>query len=222
MSSPYKRFLAFDAIKARPLRACALSLNILLLSSAFLGLSGCEEEEDNPFAPACPALEIPEHTADNFRYAGSETDLKHLITHTEITTIHGDCQTKKGTHEETTKVRITLELLQQYGPAYKADQPKITLPYFIAVVKNGQIIDKKIFSAEIKSEPSKIMQKTNTILRVIDLPTGDNPQISPYTLEVGFQLSHDALSYNRQHLKVAQFKDYTPNNLEITSNDEDE
>lgn len=221
MSSPHTRFFFLHSKKGHVPMSFRFSFSFLILCAAFLSLSACDEQEVSLFAPACPAIEVPEYTADYVRYTGTSPDLKHIINHTQILAVHGDCQASKHDPIHTTRIRISLNLLEQYGPAFPANQTHITIPYFIAVIKNGTIIDKKIFTADIKANPSYITQKTQTRLRFIDIPTGDNPQESPYQLEVGFQLSHDSLSYNRQHLPLASFKDYTPSNLEIKGDDDE-
>lgn len=194
-------------------------------------LSACSDPEDTaPFAPACPGLDIPGNAADNVRYDGKGLDIGHLVTHTKLLAVRGDCREgpKDSRKRPLTRVRVSLELLQQYGPAYKgkpsshSDSSKmlqnndpLSVAYFVAVTRDGEIVDKKLFEVKLPKPVDSISRKISTPLRFIDIPTGPNPQTSPYTLEVGLQLTHQELDYNRTHLTPASFRERIPSAVEI-------
>lgn len=200
MSTPRLHFSSFLRV-AGP--ACALL--------ALGGLGGCGEEDTglSAFAPACPHFDVPGSIADRFVYNGKGLDIGNQISHTQILAVNGDCSDgpKDAQHRPLTRVRLSLALQQERGPA--ATHTSEDVPYFVAVVQDGKIIDKKTFTDTVRIPPSRDTQRLNTPLRFIDIPTGKNPQVSPYSMEIGFQLTRDELNYNRQHLKnVANFESH--------------
>lgn len=192
MSTPRPCFISFFRW-AGP--ACAL----LTLG----GLGGCNDDTSlSAFAPACPHFDVPGSIADRFVFDGKGIDVSHQVSHTQILAVNGDCSDgpKDARQRPLTRVRLSLDLQQERGPA--ATQKAEDVPYFVAVVHDGQIIDKKTFSDTVRMPPSRSTQRVHTPLRFVDIPTGSNPQISPYSLEIGFQLSREQLDYNRQHLRT--------------------
>ncbi|MCX5619435.1 hypothetical protein [Bombella pollinis] len=172
-------------------------------------LTGCEgEDTTHTFAPACPKFDVPSPLADLITYDGKGLDAAHRLTSTHILAVQGDCRTgpKDEQKRPLTRVRLSLNLQLERGPAAKGDT--VTIPYFVAILQDGQIVDKKIFTETVKLTPSLSVMQANTPLRFIDIPTGNNPQISPYSMEIGFQLNHDELTYNRTHLRAAQFQEH--------------
>lgn len=199
-----------------PMPAFSLSSRIFPRLAAGLGslmlvglLSGCEDTDTtHTFAPACPKFDVPGQVADRITYDGKGLDAAHRLISTHILAVRGDCRT--GPQDERkrpmTRVRLSLNLQLDRGPASTHDA--VTVPYFVAILQDGNIVDKKIFTETIKLPPTVSTSQTSTPLRFIDIPTGNNPQISPYAMEIGLQLNHAELDYNRAHLRSAQFHEH--------------
>ncbi|PHI95452.1 hypothetical protein BG621_06775 [Parasaccharibacter apium] len=172
-------------------------------------LTGCEgADTTHTFAPACPKFDVPGPLADLITYDGKGLDAAHRLTSTHILAVQGDCRTGPQDEQKRplTRVRLSLNLQLERGPAAKGDT--VTIPYFVAILQDGKIVDKKIFTETLKLTPALSITQVNTPLRFIDIPTGNNPQISPYSMEIGLQLNHDELDYNRTHLRAAQFQEH--------------
>lgn len=185
----------------------------LLALGGALGLSGCADESNVTsvkFAPACPTVNVPGAAADRIVYDGKGLDIGHLISQAQIVSVQGDCNngTEDASHRPFTRVRISINLHLERGPAATANE--ITIPYFFAIVRNGEIVDKKIFETTLPLEARHSSQEFNTPLRLLDVPSGGNAHYSPYTLEVGFQLTRQQLDYNFSHLLPAKFEDSAP------------
>ncbi|GBR50510.1 hypothetical protein AA106555_0237 [Neokomagataea thailandica NBRC 106555] len=180
---------------------------ILALTTATVTLTGCEDES-NPslFAPACPRTDIPAGTADRFAYTGQDQDLRNLTSHVQITALSGDCTRGPDGPEKQKMVRtrVGLSFTIERGPA--TTQDKVTIPYFIAIMQNGKIVDKKTFNDTFSLTPNVSTQTAKTELRLIDLPASANLQENPYTLEVGLQLTRSELDYNRKHPRPSAFR----------------
>ncbi|EHH68672.1 hypothetical protein [Gluconobacter morbifer] len=189
---------------ATPLFAPAFAL--VALST----LAGCDESNQSMFAPACPATEIPGLAADRFVYDDRGLDIGSLVSHAQITALSGDCQKgPDGPHGASmVRTRISLTMNLTRGPA--SSTGSIEIPYFVAVLRDGKITDKKVFSDTFRLPQDVSNQTVQTKLRLIDLPASSNLQDNPYTLEIGLQLTHPELDYNRQHLPAVSFHPRTP------------
>jgi len=172
-------------------------------------LAGCDESNQSFFAPACPALEMPGVASDRFVYDGRGLDVGSLVSHTQITSLSGNCERgPDGPHKQSmVRTRLSLAMNITRGPAEK--DGSIDIPYFVAVMRDGKIVDKKIFTDTFQLAPNVSTQQIRTDLRIIDLPQSSNPQANPYTLEVGYQLTRDELQYNRQHLPTVSFHSHS-------------
>ncbi|GBR69246.1 hypothetical protein [Gluconobacter kanchanaburiensis] len=189
---------------ASPLFAPAFAL--VALSS----LAGCDESNPSFFAPACPALDIPGSAADLFVYDGKSADIGSLVSHAQITSLAGDCERgPDGPHNhQTVRTRLSLNMTLTRGPA--SDTSTIDVPYFIVIMRDGKIVDKKVFTDSFRFPTNVSTQNVRTNLRLIDLPaTGNMTQENPYTLEIGYQLTHDELGYNREHLAPVAFHSHS-------------
>ncbi|QHI95766.1 hypothetical protein GT348_05420 [Aristophania vespae] len=187
---PLSRFLGgvFGVLSFSSLIACSSASNEILI------------------APACPKIQVPHATADLYAFDGQGIDITHTAYHAQISGVNGDCRV--GPHDAhkrpLTRVRVGLSINVKEGPA--ANKNKLEVPYFIAIMRHGKIIDKKIFTDEFDVKSSHGMLQTHTPLRFIDLPTGNNELDNDYTLAVGLQLTHEQLDYNRSHLLPAHFE----------------
>ncbi|KXV22150.1 hypothetical protein AD942_14660 [Gluconobacter japonicus] len=189
-----------------------LATSLFVPAFAVLALStlaGCDESNPGMFAPACPATEIPSAASDRFVYDGRGLDVGSLVSHAQLTSIAGDCQRgpKGPKGQEMVRTRISLAMNLTRGPA--SESSSIDVPYFIVIMRDGKIVDKKVFTDTFKLEPNVSAQPVRTELRLIDLPASKNLQDNPYTLEIGYQLTHDELDYNRAHLPVVKFRGRT-------------
>ncbi|QCE33463.1 hypothetical protein FAI41_07685 [Acetobacteraceae bacterium] len=182
-----------------------LGLTTLFASLALL--SACADPDDSTgFAPACPEVEVPLGTGDIYTWEpGKDQDLSHLIQQAQIIEVNGVCRESKPDEKKRpmTRVDVSISFRVDRGPASQSDQ--INLPYFIAAVKDGKIINKKVFPSEgtLSNRNENIVFKAP--VRYIDLPTGSDLQVNDYTLMIGFQLTEAQLKYNREHLEREKF-----------------
>lgn len=172
-------------------------------------LAGCDESNPGFFAPTCPVTDIPSAAADRFVYDGKDPDIGNLVSHAQLTAISGDCERgpKGPKDQQMIRTRLSLAMNLTRGPASKTGT--IDVPYFIVIMRDGKIVDKKVFTDTFKLEPNVSNQSVRTDLRLVDLPASKNIQENPYTLEIGYQLTKDELTYNQQHLPVVKFRGRT-------------
>lgn len=178
---------------------------LLLIPAAFL--SGCADQDDSTgFPPACPEVEVPLGTGDiSIWEPGKDHELSHLVQQAQIIEINGVCRDGKPDRKKRpmTRVDISISFRVDRGPASQSNQ--IDLPYFIAAVKDGKIVNKQVFPSygTFSTQNENIIFKAP--VRYIDLPSGSDPQVNDYTLMVGFQLTEAQLKYNREHMEREKF-----------------
>ncbi|WP_246379739.1 hypothetical protein [Gluconacetobacter johannae] len=178
---------------------------LALLSLALLP-AACSLDDPNAFAPACPVVEVPGEAADLVAYAGDAHDIAHMTTRASLTRVTGNCQQgSSGGHGRarsiTTNISVGMDLTR--GPATKGRT--VDVPYFVAVVYDGEIKSKKQFVETIEFPPNVTHMLTHTRIVPIDLPVSHRVTIDGYHIEVGFQLTPDQLAYNRSHLITPSF-----------------
>jgi len=72
-----------------------------------------------------------------------------------------------------------------------------TVPYFVAIISNGQVIAKEIFDLKLPFADGehKVMVKEN--IAHIDIPIAAGKQADDYAVTIGFQLTPEQAAYNR-------------------------
>lgn len=177
---------------------------LALSGAALLPLAACGPDEQSAFAPACPHVEIVGQAADSYSYNGRGLDVGSLVSHASMTGLTGACAAgPHDEHKKTVRTQLSIAMTVDRGPAAGGDT--IVLPYFVVVLRDGHIVDKKIFEVPVSFEPNTSTTTLRTPIRIIDVPASDNIQDTNYTMEIGFQLTHAQLNYNRAHLHPASF-----------------
>ena len=71
------------------------------------------------------------------------------------------------------------------------------MPYLVAIISNGQVIAKEIFSVKLPfaNGEHKVMVKEN--IAHIDIPIASGKQAEDYSVTIGFQLTPEQATYNR-------------------------
>ncbi len=93
------------------------------------------------------------------------------------------------------KVAVTMTVSR--GAA--GSNPKISIPYFVAVTRGGEVIAKAPLFANIEfsSGVNQMAYTSETV--TLALPTTKDVSAAAFDLRAGFQLSDDQLAYNRAH-----------------------
>ncbi len=162
--------------------------------AALLGLAGCNALSQDVFPPLCPQPTIMADAADLRVYDGAERpgDLAYAV---RVSAINGECT--KGAKRTTTHVSVTVTLDALRGPAGTARS--LSIPYFVAVVRNGQVLDKRAFAMDASLASSSAGQKV--VLQSdpveMELPTPQGVSASDYQVVAGLQLTAGQLAHNR-------------------------
>ncbi|GBQ11037.1 hypothetical protein [Swaminathania salitolerans] len=182
-------------------RSARQFLPILALIGAGVTLTACDQEDQSAFAPACPSVEILGEAADFYQYDGKGLDAGSLVTHAGMGGLTGNCEAGP---KKSVRTRLSLGVTVERGPA--SDGRDVTLPFFVAVLHDGKIMDKKEFSIPVTFRGNQSTVSLRTPVRIIDVPAAPDIQQTNYALKIGFQLSREQLEYNRTHLRPAAFR----------------
>ncbi|MCE2574933.1 hypothetical protein [Komagataeibacter sp. FNDCR2] len=186
------------ALPLARLRRMALKFCMVPTLAAVGGCSSATDSID--FAPACPVVEIPSEAADYYQYSGTDHDITHLIARASLTRVVGSCEA--GSQRNViTGLKIGLHV--ERGPASRVNF--VNIPYFVAVVFNGDIKSKKEFVAHVSFEDGRMQDLTHTGNIPIALPVSRRVHSDQYHIEIGFQLTKAQLDFNRAHLVMPTF-----------------
>jgi len=155
-------------------------------------LAGCSSSGEK-FAPACPHVAILADAGDLTRFNGRGQDVTDMVLDGRITGVGGDCE-RGDAGILVTNIAVALEITR--GPA--AQGSTADFGYFIAVSRNGTILDKKVYSehAEFPSNVNRLKLTGDKVeLRMPITPTMSG---AAYNVLVGFQLTPDELALNRK------------------------
>ncbi|MFT9376016.1 hypothetical protein [Komagataeibacter saccharivorans] len=165
-------------------------------------VGACSNASDSiDFAPACPVVEVPSEAADYYQYAGNDHDVTHLVARASLTRVVGSCEAG-AQRSVMTNMKIGLHV--ERGPASKAEF--VNIPYFVAVVFNGEITSNKEFVAYVSFEDGRMQDLTHTRNIPITLPVSRHIHSDQYHIEIGFQLTKAQLDFNRAHLVMPTFR----------------
>jgi hypothetical protein len=158
-----------------------------------LALAGCGAPGPQ-FPPACPALSLLKDAADLSRYVGDARDLRGLALQARITAVPATCTWAAGA----TQVRATLQVAfdMTRGPA--ATDRRAAVPYFVAVTEGERVLDEQDYSlnAAFPSNDDHALFSGDTVRMM--LPVSASKSAAAYHIYVGFRLSPQELSANRQ------------------------
>ena len=181
------------AVRSRPRPAAWLALPLLLT-----GLTSCENDDPNAFAPLCAQVGILGDAADYSDYGGFDTqpDLSRLVAHGSVVGVSGHCSSAARGTQLHTEIRLDLAITR--GPA--AGGHTLDVPYFIAVTRDGQVISKQslVAQAQFPDNGDRVLVRTDPL--ALDLPVSRARPGESYRIEVGFQLTPGQLAYNRAHV----------------------
>ena len=162
-----------------------------LASAVLTALSACSS--GGKFAPACPTFAILADAADLTRYNGRGQDLTDLVLDGRIT--GGSVQCKEGDDPGSVDTTVTISLDVTRGPA--AQGRTADLSYFVAVARNGEILNKKVYPlrANFPGNTDRLRLAGDEIQLLLPIPKGLSA--AAFTVLIGFQLDETELQLNR-------------------------
>lgn len=158
-------------------------------------LAACGQEKDDIRLQeiSCPNVAVPPYGRALVQWQGGGHDVTNLAYRVSIADATGSCTRVEGRPVLT--ARITVSLAAVRGPALKGRS--ISVPYFVAVVHKGTIIDKQDYVASgVFPDNTESMTLTGQPVSMT-LPILGPFDGSSYTIETGMQLTQEQLDENR-------------------------
>ena len=155
-------------------------------------LAGCGDGAMK-FAPACPQISLLGEGADLTRFAGTGRDVTDRVLEARLTGVEGACRAGRN-NEVVTTLKVQAELRR--GPA--AQGRRLPLPYFVAVLEDDRILDRKDFTIEAVFPANVDGMRVAGEERELRFPAAADRGAGRYRVIVSLQLSSEELAFNRR------------------------
>lgn len=181
-------------LMTRPLPCGAPALvRAAMAGLAALALAGCNGDPDEQ-APACPQAFLSPDAATLTRYDGHGTDLTNLVLSGRLTDIKGACRGLLGHREITARAHVEMVLTR--GPAARGRA--VDVPYNVAVVHDGQVLEKQQFVQHVVFPPNvETVQVTGQEVK-LKLQTRRGLTGPSYAIYFVFELTPAELAANQR------------------------
>jgi hypothetical protein len=167
----------------------------ILLVAAALALTACTPDPDEQ-APQCPLAYLRPDAATLTRYDGHGTDLTNLVLSGRLQNIRGACRGLLGHKNLTAHTQVEMVLTR--GPAARGRD--VDVPYNIAIVRNGQVLQKQELIQHVTFPPNvDTVQVTGQEVNLA-FPTDRGLTGPNYTIYFVFELTPAELAANQRAL----------------------
>ncbi len=158
------------------------------------------QESETLLASPCPQVEIVDDLSSLSDFTSPQKMTKdNLISRVDLSSAESTCKLASTSAIVDLKVVFSGKL----GPKARqksSDKPFFSYPFFIAVTApSGKIMAKEIFSASLTYDSKENSHAYFENLRQI-IPIASKEQAKNYRILVGFQLSPEQLTYNRENM----------------------
>ena len=161
---------------------------------ATLALAGCDGSDDpNRFPPACPASSILADAADITRTDGRGQDITDTVMDGRITGLQGTCRDSPDRKALDATIRVGMDVGR--GPAATGRTEKV--PYFVAVERDGRILDKQVMTLDVAFPANTDRVHVEGEAIPLRFPLSKGVTGAAYRILIGFQLTPEQLSANR-------------------------
>ena len=163
--------------------------------AAVLALTACTPDPDEQ-APQCPLAYLRPDAATLSRYDGRGTDLTNLVLSGRLQNIRGACKGLLGHKNLTAHTQVEMVLTR--GPAARGRD--VDVPYNIAIVRNGQVLQKQELVQHVTFPPNvDTVQVTGQEVNLA-FPTDRGLTGPNYTIYFVFELTPAELAANQRAL----------------------
>lgn len=147
----------------------------------------------------CPQVAVLQQAQTITLFLPQRSDIASQISTAQITGVSGACVFKKKDKMALLEVKFTSNFLADNGPANNG-QP-VTLPWFVAITKGSQILDKKDYRVTLKFNGNVSTTAAISQPVTIDLPA--TPDSADLEILTGFEMTPDQLAYAAAHPNAA-------------------
>lgn len=167
-----------------------MSVRLFTLLSMLLFVAACNK---NPFevqVSRCFGVAVVGDLGTLTKFKGDGRTTKDVAYTASIMDVESSCE-----EAEDVRSQVSFYVGAQAGPALAGDS--ITVPYFVAVVKdNSQIITKRIYDVTLRFDSDGYARSHEVLSQLI--PSIEQARRYNYELLVGFQIDPNTAVYNMQ------------------------
>ena len=138
----------------------------------------------------CPAISVLGDATRLTQMLDGKIDLKAEISAPAIgCTVAGN----------TANAHLTFNVKSAIAPS--ANIASRTVPYFVAIITNGEVIAKSVFELKLDFTADRTLNVKERVARV-DIPIADGKEAQDYSVTIGFQLTEEQAEYNRTATEI--------------------
>jgi hypothetical protein len=156
-------------------------------------LAGCGSTSEMRFAPSCPQISLLAEGADLTRFAGTGRDVVDRVLEARLVAVDGACRSGRN-GDVVASLKVQAELRR--GPA--AQNRRVQLPYFIAVMDGDTVLDRRAFALDGNFAANVDSMRVTGDELELRFPGAGDRGASRYRVIVSLQLTEDELAYNRR------------------------
>lgn len=161
------------------------ALVVAALSVAFAA-DAVAKPKSQQKSSACPSISVLTDATRLTQLQNGRIDLKAEIRQPTLT-----CSVVAGK----AKSRLSFSVKSAIAPT--SDVATRTVPYFVAIISEGQVIGKEVFQLALPFVGSKRKMTVNEYVDRIDIPIAGDKSADDYAVTIGFQLTEEQVEYNR-------------------------
>ena len=135
---------------------------------------------------ACPSISILSDATRLTQLQAGRIDLKAEIRRPKLS-----CSLANNT----AKAKLSFWVKSAISPT--SDIAPRQVPYFVAIIADGRVIGKEVFTMAIPFANGKRRLSVKERIARIDIPVADGKTADDYSVTIGFQLTEEQVNYNR-------------------------
>jgi len=148
--------------------------------------AGVADSKTASHAAVCPSVSILGDATRVTVMEQGKIDMK-----AEILTPALGCTLAKST------AKASLSFWVKSAIAPEASVSTRSVPYFVAIISNGQVIAKEVFDVKLPFENGERKVMVKESIAHIDIPIASGHAAEDYSVTIGFQLTPEQAAYNR-------------------------
>ncbi|HTQ72458.1 MAG TPA: hypothetical protein VMH92_13295 [Acidocella sp.] len=145
----------------------------------------------------CPQVAVLQQAQTMTLFLPGRSDVAAQVSTAQMTGISGDCAYKQKPNA--LEVSFTASFLADNGPANNGKP--VTLPWFVAITKGNQIIDKHEYQITLSFNGN--MSTTAATSKPVKLELPAIPDSAQMEILTGFEMTPDQLAYAASHPDAA-------------------
>jgi hypothetical protein len=136
-------------------------------------------------AGRCPSINVLTDATRITQMSGEKIDLKAEISQPTLA-----CTVAGGT----ANAQLSFHVKSAIAPTSEVSPRSV--PYFVAVIANGEVIAKEVFDLKLNFTADRMVKVKENVAKVA-IPIAEGKEAQDYSVTIGFQLTEAQAEYNR-------------------------